>query len=157
MAESSPPSRERLDEEWLELLNEIRILLPGVQVLFAFLLAVPFASGFEDVTELQRDLYALSLLGAVASIVCLVAPTTHHRIRWRKRDKEFMLHVANRSVIAGSAFLALSMSAAIYLVGDYLFSSWVAIVATVVAGIAFTLVWFGVPLGRRLTEDARES
>jgi hypothetical protein len=154
MATSPPQSRERLDEEWLELLNEIRVLLPGVQVLFAFLLAVPFASGFEAVTELQRDLYALSLMGALASIVCLVAPTTHHRIRWRKRDKEYMLHVANRSVIAGSAFLAISMSAAIYLVGDYLFSSLAAILATVAAGIAFTLLWFGLPLARRITEDA---
>jgi hypothetical protein len=151
----APPqeSRERLDREWLELLNEIRVLLPGVQVLFAFLLAVPFAIGFEDVTELQRDVYAVSLLGALASIVCLVAPTTHHRIRWRKRDKEFMLHVANRSVIAGSAFLALSMSAAIFLVGDYLFSRWIAVVATVASGVAFTLLWFGLPLARRITED----
>jgi hypothetical protein len=153
MAVPPQESRERLDREWLELLNEIRVLLPGVQVLFAFLLAVPFAIGFEDVTELQRDVYAVSLLGALASIVCLVAPTTHHRIRWRKRDKEFMLHVANRSVIAGSAFLALSMSAAIFLVGDYLFSRWIAVVATVASGVAFTLLWFGLPLARRITED----
>ncbi len=153
MAERPPDSRERLDQEWLELLNEIRVLLPGVQVLFAFLLAVPFATGFEEVTELQRDVYAVSLLGALASIVCLVAPTTHHRIRWRKRDKEFMLHVANRSVIAGSAFLALSMSAAIFLVGDYLFPRWAAILATAASGIAFSLLWFGLPLARRIAED----
>ncbi len=101
MSDPTPVSRERLDAEWIELLNEIRVLLPGVQVLFAFLLTTPFASGFDKVTELQRDVYALALMGALASIVCLVAPTTHHRIRWRKRDKEFMLHVANRSVIAG--------------------------------------------------------
>jgi hypothetical protein len=154
MAERSPESRERLDAEWLELLNEIRVLLPGVQVLFAFLLAVPFASGFESATELQRDVYAVALGGALASIVCLVAPTTHHRIRWRKRDKEFMLHVANRSVIAGSGFLALSMSASIFLVGDYLFPRWVALLATCAAVIAFTLLWFGLPLARRI-EDSR--
>jgi hypothetical protein len=142
-----------LNEEWLELLNEIRVLLPGVQVLFAFLLAVPFAAGFDEVTELQRDLYAVSLLGALASIVCLVAPTTHHRIRWRKRDKEYMLHVANRSVIAGSAFLALSMSAAVLLVGDYLFPGWLAVLVTVAVAIAFTLIWFGLPLARRITDD----
>jgi hypothetical protein len=146
-------SRERLDAEWLELLNEIRVLLPGVQVLFAFLLTAPFAFGFENLTDFQRNVYALALLGALASIVCLVAPTTHHRIRWRKRDKQFLLHVANRSVIAGSAFLALSMSAAIFLVGDYLFSRWVAVVATVAAAAAFTLLWFGLPLARRVRED----
>ena len=130
MSDPSSSSQERLDAEWIELLNEIRVLLPGVQVLFAFLLTAPFAAGFDKVTELQRDVYALALMGALASTVCLVAPTTHHRIRWRKRDKEFMLHVANRSVITGSAFLALSMSAAIFLVGDYLFDRWVAVLAT---------------------------
>jgi len=155
VTEVSPELHERLDREWLELLNEIRVLLPGVQVLFAFLLAVPFAIGFEDVTELQRDLYAVSLMGALASILCLVAPTTHHRIRWRKRDKEFMLHVANRSVIAGSAFLALSMSAAIFLVGDYLYSLWIAVLATGIAAVAFTLLWFGLPLARRIADDDR--
>jgi VIT1/CCC1 family predicted Fe2+/Mn2+ transporter len=153
MAESAPKSGERLDAEWLELLNEIRVLLPGVQVLFAFLLAVPFASGFREATELQRDVYAVSLLGALASTICLVAPTTHHRIRWRKRDKEFMLHVANRSVIAGSAFLALSMSAAVFLVGDYLFPRWVALLATAAAAVSFALLWFGLPLARRVQDD----
>jgi hypothetical protein len=153
MADSSPASSERLDQEWIELLNEIRVLLPGVQVLFAFLLTAPFAAGFDDVTELQRDVYAVSLLGALASIVCLVSPTAHHRIRWRKRDKEFMLHVANRSVIVGSAFLALSMSAAVFLVGDYLFDRWVANLATIGVATAFTVFWFALPLARRMRED----
>jgi hypothetical protein len=146
--------RERLDAEWIELLNEIRVLLPGVQVLFAFLLTAPFATGFETVTELQRDVYAIALMGALVSTVCLVAPTTHHRIRWRKRDKEFMLHVANRSVIAGAAFLALSMSAAIFLVGDYLFSRWVAVLATIGVGSAFVVFWFALPLARRLADTS---
>jgi hypothetical protein len=153
MADSSPASSERLDQEWIELLNEIRVLLPGVQVLFAFLLTAPFAAGFDDVTELQRDVYAVALLGALASIVCLVSPTAHHRIRWRKRDKEFMLHVANRSVIVGSAFLALSMSAAVFLVGDYLFDRWVANLATIGVATAFTVFWFALPLARRMRED----
>ena len=146
-------SSQELDQEWIELLNEIRVLLPGVQVLFAFLLTAPFAAGFENVTELQRDVYALALMGALASTVCLVAPTTHHRIRWRKRDKEFMLHVANRSVIAGSAFLALSMSAAIFLVGDYLFDRWVATVATIGVATAFAVFWFALPLTRRMRDN----
>ena len=146
-------SSQELDQEWIELLNEIRILLPGVQVLFAFLLTAPFAAGFENVTRFQRDVYALALMGALASTVCLVAPTTHHRIRWRKRDKEFMLHVANRSVIAGSAFLALSMSAAIFLVGDYLFDRWVATVATIGVATAFAVFWFALPLTRRMRDN----
>ena len=153
MADPASSSQDRLDEEWIELLNEIRVLLPGVQVLFAFLLTAPFAAGFERVTELQRDVYVLALMGALASTICLVAPTTHHRIRWRQRDKEFMLHVANRSVITGSAFLALSMSAAIFLVGDYLFDRWVAILATAGVATAFTVFWFALPLSRRMRDD----
>ena len=142
---------ERLDRELIELLNEIRVVLPGVQVIFAFLLAVPFASGFEDVTSVQRNAYALSLVTALGSIVCLVAPTTYHRIQWRQRDKETMLRTANLLAIAGSAFLAVSLTAATFLVGDYLFSRAVALAATIGAGFAFAALWYALPLARRAT------
>jgi predicted membrane channel-forming protein YqfA (hemolysin III family) len=142
---------ERLDRELIELLNEIRVVLPGVQVIFAFLLAVPFASGFEDVTSVQRNAYALSLVTALGSIVCLVAPTTYHRIQWRQRDKETMLRTANLLAIAGSAFLAVSLTAATFLVGDYLFSRTVALAATIGAGFAFAALWYALPLARRAT------
>jgi predicted membrane channel-forming protein YqfA (hemolysin III family) len=142
---------ERLDRELIELLNEIRVVLPGVQVIFAFLLAVPFASGFEDVTSVQRNAYALSLVAALGSIVCLVAPTTYHRIQWRQRDKETMLRTANLLAIAGSAFLAVSLTAATFLVGDYLFSRTAALAATIGAGFAFAALWYVLPLARRAT------
>jgi len=142
---------ERLDRELIELLNELRVLLPGVQVLFAFLLAVPFASGFDRVTELQRDAYTVSLAAAFGSIVCLVAPTTYHRIQWRQRDKEAMLRFANAIAIVGAALLALSMTASALLVGDYLFSLTAGIVAAVAAGAAFVGLWFVLPLARRAT------
>jgi predicted membrane channel-forming protein YqfA (hemolysin III family) len=152
MAEPDEESREeRLDRELIELLNELRVLLPGVQVIFAFLLTVPFASGFENVTDLQRDVYAVSLIAALASIVCLVAPTTYHRLRWRQRDKEVMLRTANGFAIAGSVFLALSLTASVFLVGDYLFSRAAAVVATVAAGLAFVVLWYAFPLARRAT------
>jgi predicted membrane channel-forming protein YqfA (hemolysin III family) len=152
MAEPGEESREeRLDRELIELLNELRVLLPGVQVIFAFLLTVPFASGFENVTDLQRDVYAVSLIAALASIVCLVAPTTYHRLRWRQRDKEVMLRTANGFAIAGSVFLALSLTASVFLVGDYLFSRAAAVVATVAAGLAFVVLWYAFPLARRAT------
>jgi hypothetical protein len=140
---------ERLDRELIELLNEIRVLLPGVQVLFAFLLTAPFASGFERVTEFQRDLYAVCLLSALAATVCLVAPTSYHRIRFRERDKEALLQISNRLIIAGSALLAVSMTCSVLLVGDYLFSRTVAVVATVLTALAFASLWYVLPLARR--------
>jgi predicted membrane channel-forming protein YqfA (hemolysin III family) len=142
---------ERLDRELIELLNELRVLLPGIQVIFAFLLAVPFASGFDRVTEVQRDVYAVSLAAALASIICLVAPTTYHRLRWRQRDKEVMLRTANALAIAGSAFLALSLTASTFLVGDYLFSRTFAVLTTIAAGLAFAALWYALPLTRRAT------
>jgi hypothetical protein len=144
---------ERLDRELIELLNELRVLLPGVQVLFAFLLTAPFASGFERVTDFQRDLYAVCLLAALAATACLVAPTTYHRIRWRQRDKEVMLRTANVFALAGSAFLALSMTCSIFLVGDYLFSRWAAVLATAVTAVGFAALWYALPLWRRADDD----
>ena len=144
---------ERLDRELIELLNEIRVLLPGVQVLFAFLLTAPFATRFEDVTEFQRDVYAVSLLTALGATACLVAPTTYHRIQWRQRDKEALLRTSNRLTLAGSGFLAVSMTSSILLVGDYLFSRASAILATVVSGGLFVVLWYALPLYRRVDED----
>jgi predicted membrane channel-forming protein YqfA (hemolysin III family) len=140
---------ERLDRELIELLNEIRVLLPGVQVLFAFLLTAPFAAGFENVTRLQRNLYAICFMAALAATVCLVAPTTYHRLQFRERDKEALIQIANRLTIAGSFFLAFSMTCSVLLVGDYLFEPWVAIVAAALSGLAFVLLWYLLPLSRR--------
>ncbi len=150
MAEPSSESHaERLDRELLELLNEIRVLLPGVQVLFAFLLTAPFAAGFEHVTDFQRDLYAICLLAALAATACLVSPTTYHRIQWRQRDKEQLLQTSNRLTIVGSVFLAVSMTCSVLLVSDYLFDRWVAFVAAAGAAVVFSVLWYGLPLGRR--------
>ena len=146
---------ERLDRELIELLNEIRVLLPGVQVLFAFLLTAPFASGFEKVTEFQRDLYAICLLAALAAIACLVAPTTYHRVQWRQHDKEALLRTSNRLALAGSILLAVSLSCSILLVGDYLFARWVAILATILSALGFAVLWYGLPLARRAGASSR--
>jgi predicted membrane channel-forming protein YqfA (hemolysin III family) len=150
MADQSKETHaERLDRELIELLNEIRVLLPGVQVLFAFLLTAPFAAGFEKVTEFQRDVYAVCLLTALAATVCLVAPTTYHRVQWRQRDKETMLRIANALTLAGSLFLATSMTSSILLVGDYLFDRAAAVLASVVTAGGVLALWYGLPLWRR--------
>ena len=149
----SETRKERIDRELIELLNELRVALPGVQVLFAFLLAVPFAQRFADATDLQRDAFMAALLCTLAGTVFLIAPTTFHRIRFRDRDKEHLLLVSNRFAIVGMVFLALAMSASVFLVTDFLYSvTEAAVVAGVVAAL-FAGIWFGLPLARKAQRD----
>lgn len=142
-------SNEDLDRELIELLNELRVALPGVQVLFAFLLAVPFQQGWAKVTEIQRLAFFVALLATTLGSILLIAPTAYHRLRWRAYDKEQMLRTANRLAIWGTVFLALAMTAAVLLVTDIVFDFWVASVVTVLAGITFAWFWYGLALWRR--------
>jgi hypothetical protein len=147
---SNEDKSEQLNRELIELLNELRVALPGVQVLFAFLLIVPFSQGFERMTEIQRDVYFASVLATALSTLLLIAPSAMHRIEWRQHDKEALLRMSNTLAIAGTIFLALGMTAVLFLITDVLFEG---TAASLVAGIAaglFTLVWFAVPLARRL-------
>jgi Family of unknown function (DUF6328) len=139
-----------LDRELIELLNELRVALPGVQVLFAFLLAVPFANGWTRVTELQRDVFFVGFLATAAASILLIAPSAYHRLRWREGDKERMLRTSNVLAIAGTAFLALGMTAVVFLISDLLFQAWWAALTTGVVAGAFAWFWYGLPLTRRL-------
>ena len=138
-----------LNRELIELLNELRVALPGVQVLFAFLLAVPFANGWRRVTHFQRDVFFVAFLCTAAATILLIAPSTYHRLRWREHDKEHMLATANRLTIAGSGFLALAMTAVVLLITDLLFSFWWAVVTTGLVALAFAWFWYGLALRRR--------
>jgi len=141
--------KERHDRELIELLNELRVALPGVQVLFAFLLTVPFSNGWRRITEFQKDIYIASFLCAAVSSTLLIAPSIYHRIRWRARDKERLLRTANREAIAGMAFLALGMTGSVFLIADVVFGlGFAGAIAGVAAG-AFAWLWFGLPLLRR--------
>ena len=144
----------RRDRELIELLNELRVALPGVQVLFAFLLAVPFAQRFGDVTNLQREAYTAALLCTVAGSVFLIAPTTFHRIRFRDYDKEFLLRLGNAFTITGMVFLALAMTISVFLVTDVLYESAVALILSALAAGLFAVVWFFLPLGREVQDKA---
>src|SRR6185312_15038118 len=111
-------SKDELNRELIELLNELRVALPGVQVLFAFLLTVPFANGWTRTTDLQRDLYFVTLLLTALATIFLIAPSAYHRIRFRSHDKLALIVYANRFVVAGLVLLALAMSCAGTLVTD---------------------------------------
>jgi hypothetical protein len=109
---------ERVNRELIELLNELRVVLPGVQVLFAFLLSLPFLTRFDELTAAQRGVYFVSFICAAAAIALLITPSAYHRLRFRQHDKERMLFTSNRLVIAGTVFLAISLVWAIYVVTD---------------------------------------
>jgi Family of unknown function (DUF6328) len=141
-------SKEDLNRELIELLNELRVALPGVQVLFAFLLAVPFANGWTRVTTFQRDVFFIAFLCTAAATALLIAPSAYHRIRWREHDKEHMLATANRLTIAGLAMLALAISASVFLITDILFDLWEAVLVTTLVAAGFAWLWYGLPLWR---------
>lgn len=140
---------ERLNRELIEFLNELRVALPGVQVLFAFLLIVPFSNGYANMTELQKDVYFITFLCTAAASALLIAPSAQHRLRWREHDKERLLIVANRQAIAGTVLLAVAMSGATFLVTDVLFEGTSAAIVTGCVAALFTWLWFGWPLLRQ--------
>jgi Family of unknown function (DUF6328) len=144
---------ERIDRELIELLNELRVALPGVQVLFAFLLTVPFAQGFAQTTGFQRDLFFTVLSATAISAALLIAPSAWHRIHFRQQDKEHMLLTSNKLTMAGLFFLALAMIGAVMLIADFVFSTTLMIVAGIVAGVVFGLLWAIIPAARRAATD----
>lgn len=141
---------ERLDRNLLELLNELRVALPGVQVLFAFLLAVPFSQRFTTLTAAQEKIYYGTLACTAISTALLIAPSAHHRINFRQREKRYIVFLANRLTIAGLAFIALAMIGVMLLITDIMFGSLMTIVATGITAIVFALLWYVLPLARRL-------
>jgi hypothetical protein len=145
--------KQRRDRELIELLNELRVALPGVQVLFAFLLIVPFSNGFPKMTTIQRDIYFVAFACATVSAALLIAPSIHHRLRFRARNKEQLLHRANRLTIVGMGFLAIAMSAVAFVITDVLFNEPWAGLAAAVAAAGFGWIWYAVPLSNRYRGD----
>jgi hypothetical protein len=139
---------EKRDRQMLELLNELRVALPGVQILFAFLLAVPFQQGFQKVTETQKDLYFGTLMATCGATVCLIAPSAMHRLRFHERDRAFLIESANKFLIAGLVFLGIAIVLAVILISDYLYDGAIVWLAPVVVGLAIAGVWFARPLAR---------
>ncbi|MDQ4144844.1 MAG: DUF6328 family protein [Actinomycetota bacterium] len=143
----------RRDRELMELLNELRVALPGVQVLFAFLLTVPFTQRFPDITDLQRNVYFGAFLTAAAATAFLIAPTAYHRLRFREGDEERMLQTANVLAIIGTVFLALSVVCVVFLITDLLFGGFVPALVTAVAAGLFAGLWYGLPLFRHIRDS----
>jgi len=145
---------ERLDRNLGELLQELRVALPGVQVLFAFLLAVPFQQNFTKITEFQKDVYFATLLLTAISAILLISPSAYHRLTFRMQQKDHLVFLANRFAIAGLGALALAMTGAIVLITDGLFGATATLVTGAAALFLFVLFWYALPLKRRLSSEA---
>ena len=151
MAEDDRSEEEiKRDRQMAELLQELRVALPGVQILFAFLLTVPFSQGFQKATGFQRDLFFATLIATAASTVCLIAPTATHRLRFHQGERAYIIESSNRLFITGLVLLALAIIGAIALITDYLFDLgshwyWPAAVALLLVAL-----WFVRPLVRHL-------
>lgn len=142
----------KLDRELDELLQELRVAIPGVQILFAFLLTVPFSQRFVDVTDVQKGAFTVAFLCATVATVLLMGPTAYHRLRWRERDKERMLRTSNVFALVGLAFLAVALVAAVYLITDFLFRGTFAVISAAASGLLFLGLWYALPLKRRITD-----
>jgi hypothetical protein len=143
---------ERTARELAELLQELRIVLPGVQVLFAFLLTVPFSARFESLTSLQQDVFFGTLVCTALSTGLLLAPSAHHRLLWRQQARERRLRVANRLAIAGLILLVLAMVGVMFVITDVVFSSLAAAMVSALISAFFLYVWFVIPIWYRLTD-----
>jgi hypothetical protein len=131
------------------LLQEVRVVQTGVQVLFAFLLTAPLASRFPELTPFQRHVYFATLLATGAAAVLLIAPTAYHRILFRLGDKEHLVRVANRFTLAGLAFVAISMVGAVTFVTDLMFDALAVELTVAVTAFGCVLCWCLLPLKRR--------
>jgi amino acid transporter len=151
-AQQGETPKERADRELIELLNELRVVLPGVTVLLAFLLAVPFAKGWPRTTTFQRDVFVVAFLATALSVALLTAPSSYHRLRFRQGNKERMVRIGNRLSIAGIAASAVSLLAVVVLVMDYVVSRDAAIAAAAALFVVVVVLWYGLALVAELRD-----
>ena len=142
-------NKERIDRELIELLNELRVALPGVQVLFAFLLVLPFQQGFGDISDADRGVYIAALIASALAAALLIAPSMYHRLNFRREVKEQMIFDSNKLLVGGVLLLAIGVACSIFLVVDVVYGVSAAIVATAATALVYGLVWLALPLARR--------
>jgi hypothetical protein len=146
---------ERLDRNLEELTGELRVVVTGVQVLFAFLLIVPFDSGFAHVRGFEKSVYFVTLILAALAAVCTIAPSAQHRFLFRHDDKRRIVFSSNRIVIAGLGFLALAMCSCLLLVTSQIYGTLAGALTAGLGVLPFAILWFAIPLRRLRELDAR--
>lgn len=151
---SEESKAERLDRELMELLQGLRVVMPGVQVLLAFLLTVPFQQRFAQLPGSLRNAYFAAIACATLATVLLIAPSTHHRLLWRAREKEWLLRVGNQMALWGTVLLGASIVLALYVVTNLLFTSQQALLTAAAAVVVFAGIWYVLPLTRRASPSS---
>jgi hypothetical protein len=141
--------KERVNRELIELLNELRVALPGVQVLFAFLLVLPFQQRFAEISAADRGVYVAALIASALAAALLIAPSMYHRLNFRRQVKEQMIFDSNKLMVVGILLLAVGVTCSIFLVVDVVYGDVAAIVATAATAVVYALVWLALPLARR--------
>jgi hypothetical protein len=141
------------DRQMLELLNELRVALPGVQILFAFLLTVPFSARFEELTGFQSDVYYLTLIATALSAACLIAPSSAHRLRFHKGERTWLVESANSLMIAGLVFLAGALGGSVLLITDVMFNGLRVWIYTGAVVLCIVGLWFLRPLARKIEQS----
>ena len=146
MTGSETPSPERIDRNWAELLQELRVTQTGVQILTGFLLTIPFSARFESLDKMQRTVYLCVLSGSMLATALLVAPVVYHRVLFRQRQRVWLVAAGNRSAKAGMVALAATVSGVTWLVFDVVVGRTAGLLALGVASVAFVVLWWLVPL-----------
>ena len=161
-SEHSEPDRpgeteaQRDDRNFIELLNELRVVGIGVQVLFGFLLSLPFTNRFSRLDTAQRGVYLATVTLAALSTALLVAPVAYHRLLFRRHEKESVVKTTSMLAIAGLATVGLAVSGAVVLVVTFVAPGAPAIVITGLVVCAFAGLWFALPLSRRGRDDRED-
>src|SRR5512132_1058723 len=145
--------KERLDRELGELLQELRVVLPGVQVLLAFLLTAPFQQRFAGLPGPMRNAFFAAIACATLATAFLIAPSAHHRLRWRAGEKERLVRMGNQMAIVGTVFLAAAIVLALYVITDVLFTTSLALMTAVASLVVFVGLWYVVPMAGRSGAD----
>jgi len=141
--------KERLDRNLNELLGELRVIMPGVQVLFAFLLVVPFNQRFTQITPFERDVYFVTLVSTAIATAFLMAPGAIHRIQFRADDKHWIVFTGNRLAIIGFAILGVAITSAVLFTTHFVYANELAIATTVVVAVLVAILWFLIPFSRK--------
>ena len=148
----SEDEQERLNRQMIELLNELRVAMPGVQILFGFLLTVPFQQRFSQVNDFQQTVYFVTLVTAAAAAAFLIAPSAYHRVMFEQHDKPNIIHIGTAQLLVGLAALAIAMNGAVLLVTDVLFGAGTVTVTVVLLATLYFTLWFGFGLVRRISK-----
>jgi hypothetical protein len=148
--ERTEDDQDRLNRQMMELLNELRVAMPGVQILFGFLLAVPFQQRFAQVTDFQQTVYFATLVCSAVAAAFLIAPSAYHRVMFQQQDKPNIIHIGTAQFLVGLGALALAMNGAVLLVTDVLFDAGTVTVTVALMACLYLTLWFGFGLFRRV-------